>query len=264
MRITLLKTAFFLALLFGGFLAAQKGLKLGAFVMPTASVLYNADDADLEADAFRYRPLPGMSSGLVLGWNPGDHFGIRLNMVYADGGGRYATRKTFVNDVNYTTRLHYLKVPLMIGLHTNSFKRKTMFSFYTGVSPNFLVRANSFNDDTDFEAPLPPNITDYPDTYAQYEPFTLSALVDFGLDVFLVDDFVLNLHLRAEYGLGDAENKEATYRQTDGGQTREIPFWQPITRASTSPISLGLLIGLTYTIEGKNVGAIPTGGPVPR
>ncbi len=255
------KTALILVFLFAGYAFGQKGLKLGAIAMPTASVLFNPDDSKLDGDLFQYEPLVGMTAGAVLGWNPGDNFGIRLNVLYSDAGGRYSARESFVDRINYTTRLEYLKVPLMIGLHTNSYRRKLMFSFYAGGQMNYIIRATQFNDNPAFEPPLPPNITDYPDAYAQYEPMSYSALADFGLDIFLVDDFTLNLHLRAEYGLTDSENKSATYRLTEGGQTQDVRFY-PRSRSATTATSLGISIGLTRTFGAKQNTGIP-GSPIP-
>lgn len=255
------QTVLILVFLSGGYTFGQKGLKLGGMAMPTVSLLFNTDDTNLDADLFKYQPLVGMSAGAVLGWNPSDNFGIRLNVIYSDAGGRYSARESFVDRINYTTRLEYLKVPLMVGLHTNSFRRKLMFSFYAGGQLNYMVRANQFNDNPTFEPPLPPNVTDYPDAYAQYEALTYSAVADFGLDVFLVDDFSLNLHLRTEYGLTDAENKGITYRLTENGQTNDVLFY-PRTRSATTAASVGIVIGLTRTFGTKQNTGIP-GAPIP-
>lgn len=255
------KTVLILVFLFGGYTFGQKGLKLGGMAMPAFSVLYNADDSRLDGDIFQYEPLIGMSAGAVLGWNPSDNFGIRLNVLYSQAGGRYSARESFVDRINYTTRLEYLKVPLMFGFHTSSFRRKLMFSFYAGGQMNYLVRANQFNDNPAFEPPLPDNVTDYPDAYAQYEALTYSAVADFGLDVFLVDDFTLNVHLRAEYGLTDAENKGISYRLTENGQTNEVLFY-PRSRATTNAVSVGLVIGVTRTFGARQNTGIP-GTPIP-
>lgn len=255
------QTVLILVFLFGGYIYGQKGLKLGGMAMPTVSLLLNTDDTNLATDLFKYEPLVGMTAGAVLGWNPSDQFGIRLNVLYSDAGGRYSTRESFVDQVNHTTRIEYLKVPLMVGLHTNSFRRKLMFSFYAGGQMNYMLRATQFNDNPTFEPPLPPNVTDYPDGYAQYESLSFSAVADFGLDIFLVDDFSLNLHFRAEYGLTDAEKKGITYRLTENGQTSDVLFY-PRNRSATTAIAGGIVIGLTRTFGAKQNTGIP-GAPIP-
>ena len=251
-----------LALLFSGQVFGQKGLKLGAVVIPAWSNIMNPDDVILADENYNpTKKIPGFSAGAVLGWNPTDNFGIRLNLLYSDAGGRQVVREDFVNFTNYTTRLEYLKVPLMIGLHTNSYRRKLMFSFNVGGQVNYLVRASKFNDNPTFEPPLPKNITDYPDAYAQYNALSYSALADFGLDIYLVNDYKLNVHVRYEYGLTDIENKNASYRLTENGQTNEVLFY-PRSRSATISSSLGLVFGLTRTFgRPQNVG-IP-GNPIP-
>ena len=225
---------------------AQKGLKVGAFALPMYTTLINADDNNLSEDEYKREFLTGMAGGIVFGWNIGENFGLRLNAIYSQQGGRYSVRKDFIDDVTFTTRLEYLKFPFMIGIQSNAEPNKIRFSFFTGFQVGILTRANTYNDNTDFEPPVPDNITRYPDAYERYEKINYSIPADIGIDIFLVDDFVMNLTLRGDYSLGDAENKDATFRVTEGGSTTYENFW-PDNRAETKNFTLGILIGLTYT-----------------
>lgn len=254
-----------------GSVQAQKGLKVGAFGMPTVSTLFNADDRLLyQPGFFQQEFLPNMAGGLVLGWNPGAAFGIRLNVLYTQAGVRHSTRdlasgtstcryrgEEYLCDLN-TTRLEYLKIPLMIGFHTaDPTVSKISFSAYAGLQMNLLTRAFEYTTDTEYILPIPPNVTDYPDTYALYTNRTYSVVGEVGFDIKLVDDFVLNLRLRGDYGLDDAEDKTASFRVTEAGQTNRQDYW-PSARAASYNASLGVLIGITYTLGGNRFPKSPS------
>ncbi|MEM6260957.1 MAG: outer membrane beta-barrel protein [Bacteroidota bacterium] len=251
---------------------AQAGLKLGGLVMPQVSFLLNPDDSGQDPDLFQYEPLSGMAGGIVLGYNPGAIFGMRLNFIYSQQGGRYSVRNTFNDRYNFTTRLEYIKVPFMLGLHSNPENSKVMFSLYGGIQAELLTRAFLYDDDPSFAAPLPEEITGFPDAYARYSTWAYSAVGDVGFDVKLEDNFVLTLHLRGEYGVADAEDKDASYRVTEGGITREVNYWdaqRPNVRIQemTRNLNVGLVIGVVYTFARKAKAAPATlspgpGGPV--
>lgn len=240
---------------------AQSGLKLGAFAMPTVSTVFNETDNDQLDPGFVTRtPLQGMATGLILGWNPGDNIGVRMNIIYQQSGNQLAIRNiaTGTSTCHYngdeyscnliTTRLNYLKIPLMLGITTSSYDTKTIFSFYLGAQVGMLVKAAQYDDKLEFTPPVPANVTSWPDTYATYNKWDLAAVADIGFDIHLVDDWVLNLHLRGNYSLKDIENKEAVYRITEGGKTEVKPFWD-VNRLESQNVTVGLMIGLTYTFS---------------
>ena len=240
-----------MCLLGGGTLYAQQGLKLGAFVLPQNSMLLNADDSSLPTDAFQYELLGGMAGGLVLGYNPIEYFGIRLNVLYSQQGGKHSVRSGVETRDHYVTRLEYLKIPLMIGFNTGYTNNKLIFSLYGGVQAGFLNHAYTYNNSVAYEAPLPSIYTGFPTARARYAAFDLSAVGDIGVDVVLTYNMVLNLHLRGDYSLQDAEDKMATFRITEGGATRDQKYWEwargATKNAETRNFTTGLLIGVTYT-----------------
>lgn len=240
-----------MCLMIGSTLYAQQGLKVGAFVLPQNSLLLNADDSGLSDDAFQYELLGGMAGGLALGYNPIEYFGIRLNVLYSQQGGKSSTRSGVESRDHYVTRLEYLKIPLMIGFNSGFTNNKLIFSLYGGVQAGFLNRAYTYNNSVAYEAPLPENYTDFPTVSERYESFDLSAVGDIGLDIVLTYNMVLNLHLRGDYSLQDAEDKLETFRITEGGTTRYQKYWEwarGLTKnAETRNLTTGLLIGVTYT-----------------
>lgn len=236
----------------GGVLMAQQGLKVGAFVMPQASYLFNSQDIDLGDDLHRIELLGGMAGGVMVGYNFNDIVGVRANVIYSSEGGRYSTRRDISTRNNYTTRLEYLKIPLMVGGNTSTLNRKVVFSLYGGVQLDFLTRANRYNDNPAFEAPAPENVNNIPSTSETMAAFNYSAVGDVGVDIYLTPDAVLNLHIRGDYGLADSENKDASLKVREGGVTSDVKFWD-YTRgaaaiAETHSLNVGLLIGVTYTL----------------
>ncbi|MDX2284138.1 MAG: outer membrane beta-barrel protein [Bacteroidia bacterium] len=231
---------------------AQKGLKLGAFVQPQFVYLYNADDLNLDLDQYRPEPLWGMSGGVTFGYHFNRFIGFRLQGMYSQQGGSYSSRRSVSGRTTYVTRLEYLKVPLMLGFNTNPDNRKTVFALYGGIQANLLTRAFTYNDNPVIALPLPENITDFPSTYATYRAATYSIVGETGIDVKLPpDNFVLNIRLRADYELTDTENKDASFRLTQGGTTTRQNYWtwaRGISRdAETFGLTAGLVIGVTYT-----------------
>jgi hypothetical protein len=83
----------------------------------------------------------------------------------------------------------------------------------------------------------------------------LGLVSDLGFDVRLSYDLVLNLHLRANYSLGDIENKDASFFVSQNGQIAQQDFWASrrglLADAPTNALNLGAKIGLTYTLAGR-------------
>lgn len=249
-----------------GQLKAQTGWKTGIIALPGVHTFFNADDdAALNPPSSKRVLLPGMTGGLMLGYNAGA-FGIRLNALYGQQGHRIglnsitnglggtATCHYRGNEfpcTHYTTRLEYFRVPLMFGFQTGGIDPpKTTFSFYVGGQASFLTKANMYDNDVNPVTPTPSNVTSYPDAFELYAPIVYSGVVDFGLDFRLDEALEMNLHVRGEYGVSDIENKSASYRLTEGGSTTEILSY-PADRPTTNSVSAGLMIGLTYHLRSR-------------
>lgn len=242
-------------------LSAQRGLKVGAYFMPQATWLLNRDDLDVtDDDLLKYELTTGVAGGLTLGFNPGRFFGFRLNLAYSQQGQRLSYKRNFNERVNTTTRLEYIKLPFMIGLHSNPENQKIMVSVYGGIQPGFLTRAYVYDDNPEYVAPLPDTYTKEPKTWQLYERFNFSLVGEFGLDIRLTEVLALNLAVRGEHSVLDAENKDITRRVTQNGVTTEELVWSD-DRAKTRNAILGLRIGVTYTlIKEEEVVTPPVGG----
>ncbi|TAE48472.1 MAG: PorT family protein, partial [Bacteroidetes bacterium] len=181
-----------------------------------------------------------------------DIVGLRLNLLYSQEGGAYSARRTITERTLYTQRLQYLKIPLLLYLNSGTVDRKVIFAFAVGPQINFLSKAYAYNDNPAIDLPLPDNFSDFPSQKEIYTSFTYGIASEVGVDIQLPpDNFVLNLHLRGDYALSDAENKDASFRITDGGLTNRYNYWnyyRGISRdAETFPLNVGLQIGITYT-----------------
>ncbi|MEZ4828143.1 MAG: outer membrane beta-barrel protein [Bacteroidia bacterium] len=230
---------------------AQKGLKVGGFALPQTVFLFNADDQALDEDIYRQELLGGMAAGAVFGYNFNDFVGFRLNLLYSQQGGKYSSRRDVVLRNSFVRRQEYLKLPLMLGVNSDP-ERKVAFVFYGGVQLDLLTKAYSYNDNPAYELPIPDNYTNFPSEYETYRALHYSVVGDIGTDIKLSPrNFVLNLRIRGDYGLVDSENKDASFRLTSNGFTRDQKYWEWVrgatANAETFSLNVGFLVGLTYT-----------------
>ena len=230
---------------------AQKGFKIGGMVLPQMVWLSNENDAALNENVYQAELLGGMAAGLQVGYNPTPNFGLRMNILYSQQGGKYSYLNNAETRVNQVNRLEYLKVPVMIGLNANPRHNKIMLALYGGLQFGALTKAYSYNNNTEYELPLSESVEVFPTPLESYSGLDLSLVGDVGVDIKLNYDLVLNMHLRVDYGLRDAENKESFVRINDQGTSRTISYWDFIrdmnNRSLTRNINLGLMIGITYT-----------------
>lgn len=238
-----------LAALFSGGLRAQEGLKLGFVALPQTTWLLNNDDIDAALDEFTYKVTWGMAVGPEIGYNFNEHLGFRLDFLYSVQGQEYENLNAEDTWVHHTRRLHYLKVPLMFGFNTNTQFNKLIFSAHAGFQANFLIKARYYNDDESYtpDEALFDNITDYPSEYQQYSFLDYGPVADIGLDIKLTYNLLANIHLRADYSISDAENKNASFRETLQGITNQRLFYDS-ERAETNNLTGGIRLGLTWTI----------------
>lgn len=240
---------------------AQQGIKVGGFFLPQASFLYNADDAALDEDLFQREILPGMAGGLVFGYHFNDIVGVRMNLIYSQEGGRYSVRRDAFYRDDFTTRLEYLKIPIMLGFNTDPLFNKVMLSVYGGVQANILTRAWTYNNNPVLIPATPEGAYRLPSARDQHAFWTYSAVLDLGVDIFLTQRAVLNIGVRGDAGLIDSEDKSSTYLFTSGGRSGAGNYWDwsraGNASAQTFSINAGILFGLTYTL-GKEVSVTPS------
>ena len=210
--------------------------------------MLNQEDMDAPLDQFEYQTTWGMAAGPNFGYNFTDGFGFRLNFLYSAQGQRYANVNAEGTTVNHTRRLNYLKVPLFLSFNTGTEFNKLIFSFNAGFQANMLVRARYYNDDESYtpDEAYFDNITEYPTTYQRYSWLDYGPTASIGLDIKLTYNIMANIHVRGDYSLSDAENKNAAYKLWNLGSPEDVKFWDE-TRSITNNLTGGLAIGLTYT-----------------
>jgi hypothetical protein len=226
----------------------QKGLKLGVIALPQSTWMLNSDDMSVPQDVFKYKKTYGMAAGPMVGYNFGDGIGFRLNFLYSAQGQRFTNINSEGTLVTHTRRLNYLKVPLFLSFNTGTEFNKLVFAVNLGFQANFLLRARYYNDDQSYtpDEVLFGNIRDYPSTYKQYSLFNYGPVADIGLDIKLAYNIMANVHVRGDYTLSDAENKNAAYKLYTNGIPDDVRIWSE-TRAITNNMNVGLMLGLTYT-----------------
>lgn len=231
-------------------LRAQEGLKLGFVALPQTTWMLNQQDIDAPQDEFDFKTTYGMAFGPTFGYNFNDHFGFRLNALYSAQGQSYTSINANDEVVTHSRRLDYIKTPLLLSVNTGTEFRKFVFSFAAGYQANFLFRARYRNDDQSYtpDQGLFDNVTDYPTTYNRYSWLDHGPVVDFGLDIKLTYSVFANIHIRADYSLSDAEDKNSSYKLWSAGIPEDVTIY-PGDRGVTNNLNGGISIGLTYTFS---------------
>ncbi|HHG85715.1 MAG TPA: PorT family protein [Bacteroidetes bacterium] len=227
---------------------AQKGLKLGIVAFPHTTWMLNQDDLEAAQDVYKYETTFGMAAGPSVGYNFGDGIGFRLNFLYSAQGQRWTSLNSRGDVVTNNQRLHYLKVPLMLSFNTGTEFNKLIFSFQAGFQGNVLMRARYYNDDESYtpDEALFDNVTDFPTTYQRFSWLDYGPVAEIGLDIKLTYNIMANIHLRGDYSLSDAENKDASFKLWERGVPNDVRYWGN-DRAVTNNLTAGIVFGLTYT-----------------
>ena len=230
-------------------LSAQKGLRVGIFAQPQWVRLQNPDDAALNEAVFDYEPLAGMAGGVRVGYHFTENLGIQLNVIYSLQGSRYSAQTDGELRNQFTTRLEYIKLPLLLGFQTSSVNT-VVFSLYAGVQPSFLTRGYAYDDVRAYGNSIPEDVSGFPTTFGAYEPVYISLVGEIGVDIVLSDEWRVGVHLRPEYGLTDAEDKDRAFQQLVNGNVTSVNYWNWLrgqnNRADTRHVVLGANIGVTY------------------
>ena len=232
-----------------GIVQAQKGLKIGFFALPQNTWLSNSDDWSAAKDVFTHKVTFGMAAGGTFGYNFTQHLGVRSNFIYSLQGQRWQSKNAKLDIVTHNKRMHYFKVPIMIGFNTNTKLSKIIFSMYGGFQGGLLVRARYYNDDQSYvpDVELFSDIIDWPSDYRQHQWYDYGPVGEIGVDVKLTYNVMANVRIRADYSLVDAENKNVTYRQIENGIPVVRKFY-PETRPVTTNMTGGILFGVTWTL----------------
>ena len=242
---------------------SQKGVKFSATLMPQACRLNNIDDIDQKPEVYSRKMLHSMGQSLGIGYHFSPYFGVKTALQYSTQGGRHTQRKDFDTDITTVTRLRYAQIPLMMGFNTDP-DRKTAFAIWGGYQFGYLTSAKVWSDNTTLTNPIPAGASSYPTSYQVYNKWQRSIVGQAGVDVHLGENWTFNLYAYGNYGLNDAENKDATFRLTQNGQTRTTEYWSDkntslaamglrggVARAETRQVTFGVSIGLTYTLPAK-------------
>jgi hypothetical protein len=291
-------------LLLGSLWAQQGAFRIGAALLPQSSFLFNADDAKAGSKVIG-RPLTlGFAGGLSASYHFTDNLGVGLDVLFSNQGQRYqgvsyikaelsfGDDTTYLNiPVDYTARttLNYLKVPAYFYFNTDP-NAKVFFTAFLGPQVNLLISYKERLDgtvETGFFGSIPFSVTasgktirgeaqlneetkaEGKFTALPYQSFLFGLAGGAGIGISLTDNLLLSLSLRADYTLGDAENKEAKVEGTDrNGKPFSYKFWnrqhkydpsgglalllgeapRDYKRAPTSTMTVGLQIGIYYVI----------------
>ncbi len=268
---------------------AQQGtIKVKGILSPQVSFLFNNDDSDAGPE-LDYASTIRFGGGIGAEYGLSDFVNVGLDLYLSPEGQKYTG--TYTNslgqklDMDYYTRLTYLKVPLYVKF--TSAPDAVHFQLLVGPQINVLVGGQTtytLNVDgkkyqeysgskgegtvTTYDPSTGQEVSKttivYPDV--TYSKTLLGAFLGLGMGFPLADNMVLSTILRFDYTFGDVENKSAMqYLKTDPNQTKtEVWATKPkfdisgttpanykaADRAKTSAVTGSFQIRFAYIIGG--------------
>ena len=231
-------------------LKAQEGLKLGFAAVPQNTWLLNQQDIDAAQDQYSFKTTYGMAFGPTFGYDFNEYLGFRLQGLYSAQGQKWTSINGVDDLVTHTQRLNYIKTPLLVQFNSGLSRRKLAVVVALGYQANFLVSARYRNDDQSYtpDEALFDNVTEYPTNYQRFNWLDHGPVAQVGVNIKLTYNVVANIHVRGDYGLNDAENKNSAYKLWTFGIPEDVTFY-PTDRPKTSNLTGGLVFGLTYTFS---------------
>lgn len=227
---------------------AQKGFHLGFKAAPQTTWLRNQNDADANS-SLDYDYKWGFSGGISGGYHFTDNIGVELNFLYSGQGQKWkgsykAPTETTTHDIKGITKLDYLKMPLLFEFNTSP-DAGAMFSFFLGPQMSFLLSSkeeHSYDGFTDITIDgVNGTITDrglnktmsFQFNESQFKKTLFDVVAGMGVDFKISDQIHFNVNVRFDYGLTDAENKDATISgsyKSASGQTlatfSNVKYWK--------------------------------------
>ena len=242
---------------------AQTGFDFGIKGLVQSSSLINVKD-QAAGNELNFTDRMGVGGGVSAGYTFTSHIGAEINILYSPQGTQYngdandipaADNGVMGNEIqrvalyngiplsgNYTANyyLDYIKIPILLRLNGRDTKRVYFSSF---LGPQFDILSSATITINGHGVSAVENNLKPADVYKKSGT---DAVLGLGLGVNLTKNFVLLAHLRLDYGLGNAENKSASY--TSGGTTYD--FYNP-KRGVTNNATGGGLISLNYKLVKK-------------
>ncbi|QQS29983.1 MAG: PorT family protein [Sphingobacteriales bacterium] len=213
---------------------AQKGLEVGVRVIPQSVWIINDDDA-ARGDGLDYTRTWGMAYGLNVGYNFLSSLGIQTGLLISGQGQKYVGDGSSGFETSQT-KLNYLKIPVMLKFNSNP-DAGACFVGTAGIQFGLLTGAKQIVDDeeVDFGA-LGLELKD------AYNKADLSAAFSLGSRFRVTDSFNIGLSLRADYSLGDIEDKDFV--------VAGFPVWDN-DRAASANLTGGIMIEANYILGAK-------------
>lgn len=182
-------TATFIMFLFVGVnnAKAQKGFSLLVKGNPHASWMLNIEDFTNED--IKVELLPGFSTGIGVGYNFSDNFGIAADVLYSMQGGRYK-----LADHPYNLRVNYLKVPILFSYTTPQLGKVALYG-KMGPQASFLLNSKLKNEERD----LIHNLND------RFEKITIGGAAGIGVQLSVANNLFLTGGFRLDFDFTNAE-----------------------------------------------------------
>lgn len=210
-----------------------------------------------------------VGGGVGAGYSVTKHVGVEIDFLYSPQGMSYTGDADLItqsdharlctnfkllanyNNIPFTggytadVQLSYMKIPLLFRYNMKNTKR-VYFSMFIGPQFDFLSSAKIKINGR--EASL---AAEGLDTKGMYKKTVTEGVLGLGFGVNLSKNFVLTAHLRFDGGLGDAENKSATYTSSVGVVSSKVKYYDS-DRGTNFNATGGAFIGISYKLLKKD------------
>jgi outer membrane protein with beta-barrel domain len=269
---------------------AQEAWQLGGEITPQRSVLYNWNDWN--ADPWVLDPMyrnelhiNSVSFGFFASRHFNEYLSLETRLLYSaqrqDYDMKNVPEKPSAKGFReFYTKTNYLKLPVLLNLHTST-EANTFFSLSIGPQFSYLLNYyQTFSQEAEKDDPYyfyhgyimkdkskyikaesanPLDQLSIDTTYSltkrSYSSVNLGLTAYLSGNFYLSDNLILQIALRADYELTDAENKDAEVfgeRKNYKVWPRDIkgsPYPSNVDRKATHNITWGLSIGLSVLLE---------------
>jgi len=229
---------------------AQKGLHLGLRLQPQISYMNQGEISAMNDQIDYVIPSYGFAGGLAVGYHFTDNVGVELGLLYSAQKQEFKGNIAGLgSEVKSSLGLNYFKLPLLFVANTSP-EVGTQFSFGIGPQLGILTGAKQEFNGNEVVAIDGVNYA-AKDVYQQIE---FGVAMQLGVRFKVTDEIFIDAALRFDYGITDAENKEATL---SNGQK----FFSDTYAADSNPFTVGgnnrgalnnitgaLMIGGTYVL----------------
>lgn len=233
---------FILLISSSGLIKAQEDWNLHAYGIGQNTMLLNKADSDSSTVLYRSTYAGAFGVGVNYYWNK--KWGVGLDAIYSFQGQEkeYGLNDTLFIGIFENVKLQYLKIPVTARYRSDS---DTRFRYRATFGPTVMVLVDATKKQT------VPSKEAEGDAKSEFNQLNWGLFTSQGVQFKIGKKIWLNFDLIADWGISDAEDKDAVVRDL----LFETSTLYPDDRPSTHNVTIGASFGAEL-ILGKRTGVV--------